>query len=427
MSENDITYTTGTAFNGRVDTLRMNVYYPTDDGAASRPLVLWVHGGGFTGGNRAEMNALCKRWAERGYVAATISYRLGFYGPFPFDPPFAYDTSEVLRAVYRGVQDFRSALKYLVTNASRYNIDTSRTVVGGVSAGAIISLHASFVDATDTRLPSLGNISPVVRGSEEFARLDIGSLQGQSYPGTPLPTIRAVVNIFGALTSINLLQGAPFVPTYSYHQRADPVVPCAIAKGLWGLPFNVSANYAQLVGSCAMTTEFEKRGIPTDQYETWIYEGADHALHGHALERNLLLFFEADAHCLGLGCDDPVDAFAFHHARLNGVDANVVRSDFHRQALGKSDHAPLGRRIRGAKWKGQTAGSRRQIDDRAAAGCLDQRHGESGAVIHAVEIHLDATFPFLDRKVFDFSGRAGDAGVIDQAVQSTQMLPHVCE
>ncbi|MBC8124302.1 MAG: alpha/beta hydrolase [Candidatus Kapabacteria bacterium] len=279
VSENDIAYTTATAFNGRVDTLRMNVYYPTDDGAASRPLVLWVHGGGFTGGNRAEMNALCKRWAERGYVAATISYRLGFYGPFPFDPPFAYDTSEVLRAVYRGVQDFRSALKYLVTNASRYNIDTSRTVVGGVSAGAIISLHASFVDDKDVRLPSLGNISPVVRGSESFARPDVGSLLGQSYPGTPLPTIRAVVNIFGALTDITLLQGAPFVPTYSYHQRADPVVPCAIDKGLWGLPFNVSANYAQLVGSCALTAEFEKRGIPTDQYESWIYEGAGHALH----------------------------------------------------------------------------------------------------------------------------------------------------
>ncbi len=279
VSENDIIYTTAPAFNGRIDTLRMNVYYPADDGASSRPLVLWVHGGGFTGGNRAEMNARCNRWAERGYVAVTISYRLGFYGPFAFDPPFAYDSSEVLRALYRGVQDFRSALKYLVANASRYNIDTSRIVVGGTSAGAIISLHASFVDDTDTRSTSLGNISPVVRGFDQFPRPDIGSLHGQSYPGTPLPTIRAVVNIFGALTNIDLLQGAPFVPTYSYHQRADPVVPCAINKGLWGLPFNVSANYAQLIGSCALTAEFEKRGIPTNQYQSWIYEGAGHAQH----------------------------------------------------------------------------------------------------------------------------------------------------
>ena len=279
VSENDIAYTTAPAFNGRIDTLRMNVYYPTDDGAASRPLVLWVHGGGFIGGNRAEMNALCKRWAERGYVAVTISYRLGFYGPLLFDPPFAYDTAEVLRALYRGVQDFRSALKYLVVNASRYRIDTSRIVVGGGSAGAMIALHASYLDDSDPRPLFLGEISPVVRGFDQFPRPHIGSLHGELLPGTPLPSISATVNIFGSLIDIRLLQGAPFVPTYSYHQRADPVVPCAIARGLWGLPLNVSANYPQFVGTCAMKREFEKRGIPTDQYETWIYEGTAHALH----------------------------------------------------------------------------------------------------------------------------------------------------
>lgn len=275
-SELNIPYGIATAFNTRVDTLRLNVFYPVDDGAASRPLAIWVHGGGFTGGNLNEMNALCERWAQRGYVAATIQYRLGFYGPWPFEPPFAFDTSEVLRACYRGIQDHRGAIGYLVANASRYKIDTARIVTGGVSAGAIIALHTAFIDASDTPPPSIGAIDPVTRAFDVFPRPDLGPLVTT---GEPLPTIRAVVNIFGALTDLRILNGRAFVPTYSYHQRGDPVVPCSIAKGLWGLPFDVSANYPKLYGSCSFTNEIVLRGIPADKFESWIYEGADHAPH----------------------------------------------------------------------------------------------------------------------------------------------------
>lgn len=176
--ERDIPYTVAPAFNGRMDTLKLNVWYPTDDDATRRPLIVWVHGGGFTAGNRAEMNAVCERWASRGYVAATISYRLGFYGPWPFDPPFAYDTAEVVRACYRGLQDLRSALSYLADNASRYKLDTSRTILGGASAGAIIALHGAFNDSTDVRPIALGQLPPVTRALEQFPRPDLGSLQG---------------------------------------------------------------------------------------------------------------------------------------------------------------------------------------------------------------------------------------------------------
>jgi len=275
----DVQYSTALGFSGYQDTLRMNVWYPLDDDAIARPLAVWVHGGGFTGGNRKDMNATCERWARRGYVAVTVSYRLGFYGPLPLDPPFAYDTAEVIRACYRAVQDCRTALKYLVINAARYKIDTSRVVIGGASAGAITALHAAFVDPSDVVPIAIDSIADVVRGLDRFRRPSLGSLSGTSYLNTPLPSFKAVLNIFGALTDLQLLNGHAFVPVYSYHQRADPVVPCARARGLWGLPFNVSANYNFLYGSCALTSEFARRGIATSQFETWIYEGANHALH----------------------------------------------------------------------------------------------------------------------------------------------------
>ena len=60
-SDRDIPYTVAPAFNGRMDTMKLNVWYPMDDNAERRPLVVWVHGGGFSAGNRAEMNAVCER------------------------------------------------------------------------------------------------------------------------------------------------------------------------------------------------------------------------------------------------------------------------------------------------------------------------------------------------------------------------------
>lgn len=278
-SERDLEYTVAPAFNGRMDTLRMNVWYPTDDGSTTRPLVVWVHGGGFTAGNRAEMNAVCERWASRGYVAVTISYRLGFYGPWPFDPPFAYDTAEVVRACYRGLQDLRSSLAYLTINAARYRIDTSRTILGGASAGAIIALHGAFVDASDVRPIAMGQLPPVTRALDMFPRPDLGSENGWQPTTTTLPRIRAVVNIFGGLLNLDLLNGAQFVPTYSYHQKGDPVVSCGSAKGLWGLPFDVSANYPRIHGSCTLTESFTLRGVESRLFESWIYNGAEHAIH----------------------------------------------------------------------------------------------------------------------------------------------------
>lgn len=278
-SNTDLMYTIAPAFNGRMDTLKMNVFYPLNDLAESRPLIIWIHGGGFTAGNRAEMNALCTRWASRGYVAVTISYRLGFFGPWPFDPPFAYDASEVIRACYRGVQDLRSAASFLVANASTYRIDTSRTVIGGSSAGAIIAMHGAFVDASDTRPPALGLLAEVTRALERFARPDLGSLNGWAPSTVPQPSVKAVINIFGGLFELASLNGAPFVPTFSYHQRADPVVPCATAKPYWGLPIEVNTNYPLIHGSCKLTDEFVAKGIPPSKYHSWLHAGTEHAVH----------------------------------------------------------------------------------------------------------------------------------------------------
>ena len=56
----------------------MDVYEPAGDHARNRPAMVWIHGGGFRGGTRHQGNVvgLARAFAQRGYVAASIDYRL---------------------------------------------------------------------------------------------------------------------------------------------------------------------------------------------------------------------------------------------------------------------------------------------------------------------------------------------------------------
>lgn len=92
------------------------------------PAVLCIHGGGFRAGSREGYDALCVKLAERGYVAATASYRLAPKYQFP-----------------AAVHDVKAAVRWLRANASRYNLDPNRIGVTGGSAGGHL---AQFLGVT---------------------------------------------------------------------------------------------------------------------------------------------------------------------------------------------------------------------------------------------------------------------------------------
>jgi acetyl esterase/lipase len=279
-SVKDVFFGTAKRFDGGTDSLKMNIFMPTNDNASSRPLVMWIHGGGFIQGSRADFNSLCETWAKRGYTAVTISYRLGIHGGL-FDPPFAYDEAELIRACFRGIQDVRGGLRFLVKNAAAYGIDTSRIVIGGASAGSIIAMHTAFVDALDSIPRAIGKISDVTRISGTFARPDLGSVEGDLHTDVPTPGIDVVLNIFGALLNLDFLGGAPFVPMYSYHQTDDPVVACGVNRAYHGVGL-ISGAYPFLHGTCAIREELKRRGIPEADREMTIYQGAAHDVHDPA-------------------------------------------------------------------------------------------------------------------------------------------------
>ncbi|RLS33487.1 MAG: alpha/beta hydrolase [Planctomycetota bacterium] len=92
------------------------------------PAVICIHGGGFRAGSRDGYDALCVRLAARGYVAATISYRLAPQHRFP-----------------AAVHDTKAAVRWLRANAAKYAVDPARIGVTGGSAGGHL---AQFLGVT---------------------------------------------------------------------------------------------------------------------------------------------------------------------------------------------------------------------------------------------------------------------------------------
>jgi acetyl esterase/lipase len=114
----DITFETGIEFSNPDDQhLQLNLGRPAT-GDKLRPVVLCIHGGGFRAGKRERWDDLCKRLAERGYVAATVTYRLAPKYQFP-----------------AAVHDVKAAVRWLRANADKYHIDPDRIGVVGDSAG----------------------------------------------------------------------------------------------------------------------------------------------------------------------------------------------------------------------------------------------------------------------------------------------------
>ena len=86
--------------------LNLDVYMPSGDSNPNRPLIIFAHAGGFINGSKDvdDMVAICDSFARKGFVTASIYYRKGF------DP---LDGESAERAVYRGVQDGKAAIRYL--------------------------------------------------------------------------------------------------------------------------------------------------------------------------------------------------------------------------------------------------------------------------------------------------------------------------
>lgn len=130
--------------------LQFDFYKPQNDTAKSRPLVIIIHGGAFVSGSRDDQTqpiiGYCDSLAARGYVVASIDYRIGLVLKTVRNKMFL-DSSDFKRAVQWGVQDLQAAIQYFKVNAKDYGINPNRIFVVGCSSGAILALQSSIENA----------------------------------------------------------------------------------------------------------------------------------------------------------------------------------------------------------------------------------------------------------------------------------------
>ena len=213
---------------GTPQVLRMDVYEPIGDTLSERPVVLVAFGGSFIGGERSQVEFLCREFCKLGYVAVAPDYRVGLFFPI--------NEVQTTLAVLRGAHDMKGCVRYLrqtvAEDGNPYRINPDMIIVGGVSAGAISAIHAAYLDDIETEIP-------------EYLVNDtagLGGLEGLSGPDGYSSEVQAVFSYSGAIGDTSWIEDFDS-PIISFHEEGDPTVPYLTQEvAVSGIPTGLIAS-----------------------------------------------------------------------------------------------------------------------------------------------------------------------------------------
>ncbi|MFV0566699.1 MAG: alpha/beta hydrolase [Flavobacteriaceae bacterium] len=186
------------------DTLKMDVYTPkrikkTD----SLPTLLWMHGGGFSGGARDYKDdaQLCEYMAQNGYIGISISYRLLRKGT---ETGFGCNCTKAdkLETFKQAAIDYLDAAAYVVAHAKDLQVDPTKIIAGGSSAGAEGTLNAVFM--------------------REFFANDLEKYNNVTFAG--------IFSCAGAVVNAEYINAENAIPSVFFHGTDDNLVPYATAS-----------------------------------------------------------------------------------------------------------------------------------------------------------------------------------------------------
>jgi len=161
----NITYLTANNFDAKLDV------YSRSDVTTPQPTLIWIHGGGWTGGNKEGATFSLLPYMEMGWNVVNVEYRLARVSQAP-----------------AAVEDCLCALRWVIRNAKQYNFDITKLVVSGGSAGGHLALITAMIPA------SVG--------------------MDRQCPGTEELKVAAVVDWYGITDVADLLEG-PNMKTYA--------------------------------------------------------------------------------------------------------------------------------------------------------------------------------------------------------------------
>ncbi|MES2788415.1 MAG: alpha/beta hydrolase [Planctomycetota bacterium] len=111
--------------------LRLHLALPKG-GGAKRPVLIFIHGGGWTGGSRDDLSNQIQFAAKQGYVAVSVGYRFAPENPFPAQ-----------------VEDVKCSVRWLRAHADELQLDGNKLGAIGFSAGAHLAMLLGVMDKAD--------------------------------------------------------------------------------------------------------------------------------------------------------------------------------------------------------------------------------------------------------------------------------------
>ncbi|WP_167608429.1 T9SS type A sorting domain-containing protein [Maribellus sediminis] len=258
--------------NTELRPLLMDIFMPANDTLSKRPAIIFSHSGAFLKGSRLadDMQAFCDSFARRGYVTATVDYRIGMGASVSrilgVIVGLSVDEENAKRAAYRATQDGRAAIRYLKQNAGLYGIDSTKVFLVGSSAGAIQDLSVLYLDKA-SEIPEETKNEPALGALDEIG------------PAGPDALPDAVVSMWGASWNTSIIENQQ-IPLLLMHGENDNIVPFKKGIPLEGsVPDNsfVHFNMPETYGSYCIDTALTRRGIP---HETYFVKEKGHEFYG---------------------------------------------------------------------------------------------------------------------------------------------------
>lgn len=241
VSKTTTTYAVTTGQLGNSINLAIDIYTPQGDSLLQRPVVILAHGGSFILGDKSMMQSHCELLARKGYVAASIQYRL-----FPFLVLGYPDSFDVMDTAIKAVADMKAAVRFFrlsADNGNPHRIDPENIFIGGYSAGAVTALHAGYLDSLDVLPPFIAALLDANGGLVGNS----GNAANQSYSSQA----KAVLNMSGGLYRSFWID-ADDLPLTSIHGTNDQTV---------DYEYGLAAGLAYLEGSALIHAQAETAGL----------------------------------------------------------------------------------------------------------------------------------------------------------------------
>lgn len=213
-------------------------FYRALEAKGNQPLVVFVHGGGFSTGKRSSYHVkiFARELASRGYSVASVSYRLTMK-----DLGFGCETSAEQKkgAIDTASLDVTKAIKEIIVNKTKFKVDPNRIVLVGSSAGAETVLNMAYLFDYKSIL-----------GDVKFA---------------------GVISMAGALLDVKAINEETAIPTQLFHGTGDILVPYEVAPHHYCE--DEETGYMMLYGSAPIIRKLSGLGAT---YYSYIVEGAGH-------------------------------------------------------------------------------------------------------------------------------------------------------